>query len=95
MSSKRSLEELLNLPYNPTRDLEPFFTAFKVYCADSKFRNDSDRNTLSKRVHALYDVLAEKPIKKSELKKMRGFSYPYDSLPESYFQWCESKFSAP
>lgn len=89
MSTRNALESLLALPYNPTRDFEPIFTAFKRYCADPAFRKDPTRHIVSRRVHALYDVLLVAPVRKAELDKIKSFSYPFDSLPASYFEWVQ------
>lgn len=87
MAAKNILVELLSLPYNPTRDLEPFFTALKDYCREPQSQKDPDRVKLHRATYALHDVLREPPIMYEELPRVKSFGYPFDALPESYFVW--------
>lgn len=86
-AAKDRLIELLALPYNPDRDLEPFFTALKDYCREPPSQQDSDKPKLHRATYALHDVLREPPITAEELPRVKEFGYPFNALPNSYFVW--------
>lgn len=81
MSSHAKLLELLALPYNEKRDLEPYFSALKEFCRDCP--GHPEKHRLHTSVYALYDIRYETdpPPRKSEARR-----YPYNSLPPSFWK---------
>jgi hypothetical protein len=93
MTAKQQLLELLALPYNPARDLEPFFDALKAYCNDPASRADPDRPRLHRATYALHDVRSEPPLTAEERRNMGTpredacfSSYPFNALPADWFR---------
>jgi len=93
MTAKQQLLELLALPYNPARDLEPFFDALKAYCNDPASRADPDRPRLHRATYALHDVRSEPPLTAEERRNIGtphgdacSTGYPFNALPADWFR---------
>lgn len=81
MSSHNHLLALLALPYNKTRDLEPYFAALKDFCRECPAHPEKRR--LHAAVCALYDVRYEKAPYPG---RAEANYYPYNALPQSFWE---------